>query len=80
MYSPTSDFYAFKFVCAVISKGGRDAATVDMPGFFLSDWSRQVDSFAIGGCSSIIASWVGWQEMEKTSAKGEWQICDLNGL
>ena len=33
--SPTPDFYAFKYVCAVIAKEGRDIATVDLPGFFL---------------------------------------------
>jgi len=33
--SPTPDFYAFKNVCAVIAKEGRDVATVDLPGFFL---------------------------------------------
>ena len=31
--SPTPDFYAFKFVCAVIAREGRDVATVDLPGF-----------------------------------------------
>jgi hypothetical protein len=33
--SPTPDFYAFKFIAAVIAREGRDAATVDLPGFFL---------------------------------------------
>jgi len=33
--SPTPDFYAFKYVCAVIAKEGRDVARVDLPGFFL---------------------------------------------
>ena len=33
--SPTPDFYAFKYICAVIAREGRDAATVDLPGFFL---------------------------------------------
>ena len=33
--SPTPDFYAFKYVCAVIAKEGRDVATVDLPDFFL---------------------------------------------
>ena len=33
--SPTSDFYAFKYRCAVIAKEKRDAATVDLPGYFL---------------------------------------------
>jgi len=33
--SPTPDFYAFKYVCTVIAKEGRDVATVDLPGFFL---------------------------------------------
>ena len=33
--SPTPDFYAFKYICAVIAKEGRDVATVDLPGFFL---------------------------------------------
>ena len=33
--SPTPDFYAFKYVIAVIAKEGRDCATVDLPGFFI---------------------------------------------
>ena len=33
--SPTPDYYAFKYVIAVIAKEGRDCATVDLPGFFL---------------------------------------------
>ena len=33
--SPTPDFYAFKYIVAVIAKEGRDCATVDLPGFFL---------------------------------------------
>ena len=33
--SPTPDFYAFKFVCAVIAREQRDVASVDLPGFFL---------------------------------------------
>ena len=35
MSSPTLDFYAFKYICAVIAREGRDVATVDLPGFFL---------------------------------------------
>ena len=33
--SPTPDFYAFKYICAIIAKEARDVATVDLPGFFL---------------------------------------------
>jgi hypothetical protein len=33
--SPTPDFYAFKFIAAVIAREGRDVASVDLPGFFL---------------------------------------------
>ena len=33
--SPTPDFYAFKFICAMIAREGRDVATADLPGFFL---------------------------------------------
>ena len=33
--SPTPDFYAFKYIVAVIAKEGRDCGTVDLPGFFL---------------------------------------------
>lgn len=33
--SPTPDFYAFKYICAVIAREGRDVASVDLPGFFL---------------------------------------------
>ena len=33
--SPTPDFYSFKFIAAIIAKECRDAASVDLPGFFL---------------------------------------------
>ena len=33
--SPTPDFYAFKYIIAMIAKENRDCATVDLPGFFL---------------------------------------------
>ena len=33
--SPTPDFFAFKFKCDVITREGRNVATVDLPGFFL---------------------------------------------
>ena len=33
--SPTPDFFAFKYICAIIALEERDVATVDLPGFFL---------------------------------------------
>ena len=33
--SPTPDFCAFKFICAIIEREVRDASTVCLPGFFL---------------------------------------------
>ena len=33
--SPAPDFHAFKCICAVVGKEGKDAATVDLPGLFL---------------------------------------------
>ena len=33
--SLTPDFYAFKYICAIIVKESRDIATIDLPGFFL---------------------------------------------
>jgi len=33
--SLTPDFYAFKYVCAIIARERRDVATIDLPGFFL---------------------------------------------
>ena len=32
---PTPDFYAFKYICIVITKESKDVATVDLLGFFL---------------------------------------------
>lgn len=32
---PTLEFYAFKYIVAVIAKEGRDLAMIDLPGFFL---------------------------------------------
>ena len=32
---PTPDFYAFKYICALIAKESRDVATLNFPGFFL---------------------------------------------
>ena len=31
--SPTPDFYAFKYLCAVIAKEKRDVASIALPGF-----------------------------------------------
>ena len=33
--SPTPDFYAFKYMVAVIANKVRDYASIDLPGFFL---------------------------------------------
>ena len=33
--SPTLDYHAFKYACAVAALEKRDVATVDLPGFFL---------------------------------------------
>ena len=33
--SPTPDFFAFKYLCALFAKEERDVATIDLPGFFL---------------------------------------------
>ena len=41
--SPTPDFYAFKYIIAVIAKEGRDCATVDLPGFFLQTEQEKTD-------------------------------------
>ena len=41
--SPTPDFYAFKYITAVIAKEGRDCATVDLPGFFLQTEQEKTD-------------------------------------
>lgn len=32
--SPTPDYYAFKYLCAVSAMEERNVATVDLPGFF----------------------------------------------
>ena len=42
--SPTPDFYAFKYMIAVIAKEGRDCATVDLPGFFLQIEQEKTDN------------------------------------
>ena len=34
-YSPTPDFHAFKCICAIVSREGRDTATAFLTGFFL---------------------------------------------
>ena len=39
--SPTPDFYAFKYMIAMIAREGRDCATVDLPGFFLQTKSEE---------------------------------------
>ena len=33
--SPTPDFYAVKYICAVAAKEEQDVEMVDLPGFFL---------------------------------------------
>ena len=41
--SPTPNFYAFKYMIAVVAKEGRDCATVDLPGFFLQTEQEKTD-------------------------------------
>lgn len=41
--SPTPDFYAFRYIIAMIAKEGRDCATVDLPGFFLQTEADEND-------------------------------------
>ena len=35
VFSPAPDFYAFKFICTVIARDGRDVLIVDLWGLFL---------------------------------------------
>jgi hypothetical protein len=52
--SPTPDFYAFKFVCAVIAREGRDAASVDLPGFFLQTDQDELILLKVTGAVALL--------------------------
>ena len=52
--SPTPDFYAFKFICAVIAREGRDAATVDLPGFFLQTDQDELILLKLTGAVALL--------------------------
>ena len=52
--SPTPDFYAFKFVCAVIAREGRDVATVDLPGFFLQTDQDELILLKVTGAVALL--------------------------
>jgi hypothetical protein len=52
--SPTPDFYAFKFVCAVIAREGRDAASVDLPGFFLQTDQDELILLKLTGAVALL--------------------------
>jgi hypothetical protein len=52
--SPTPDFYAFKFVCAVIAREARDVATVDLPGFFLQTDQDELILLKVTGAVALL--------------------------
>jgi hypothetical protein len=52
--SPTPDFYAFKFVCAVIAREGRDVASVDLPGFFLQTDQDELILLKLTGAVALL--------------------------
>ena len=52
--SPTPDFYAFKFICAVIAREGRDAASVDLPGFFLQTDQDELILLKVTGAVALL--------------------------
>jgi hypothetical protein len=52
--SPTPDFYAFKFVAAVIAREGRDAASVDLPGFFLQTDQDELILLKVTGAVALL--------------------------
>ena len=51
---PTPDFYAFKYIVAVIAKEGRDCATVDLPGFFLQTEQEEEILLKLTGSVAIL--------------------------
>ena len=52
--SPTPDFYAFKYIYAVIALEGRDAATVDLPGFFLQTEQDELIMLRLTGAVALM--------------------------
>ena len=52
--SPTPDYYAFKYIIAVIAKEGRDCATVDLPGFFLQTEQEEEILLKLTGSVAIL--------------------------
>jgi hypothetical protein len=52
--SPTPDFYAFKFVCAVIAREARDVASVDLPGFFLQTDQDELILLKVTGAVALL--------------------------
>ena len=79
--SPTPDFYAFKYVAAVIGKEGRDVGTVDLPGFFLQ---TNQEEFIMLKLTGVIALMLVESDPEKwkkhlRQEDGKWVIyvlCD----
>ena len=51
---PTPDFYAFNYICAVIELEGRDAATVDLPGFFLQTEQDELIMLRLTGAVALM--------------------------
>ena len=52
--SPTPDCYAFKYICAVIALEGRDAAMVDLPGFFLQTEQDELIMLRFTGAVALL--------------------------
>jgi len=52
--SPTPDFYAIKYLCALFAKEGRDIATADLPEFFLQTKNEDLVLLKITSAAALL--------------------------
>ena len=74
--SPTPDFYDFKYICAVIALEGRDAATVDLPGFFLQTEQDELIMLRLTGTVALMLTETDPEKWKRHLRKedGRWVI------
>ena len=76
LFLSNNGFYAFKYICAIIALEGRDAATVDLPGFFIQTEQDEVIMLRLTGAVALILTEADPDKWKKHLRKedGRWLI------
>ena len=74
--SPAPGFYAFKYICGVIAKEGRGAATAGLPGFFLQAGQDEWLLLKLAGPAALVLAECDekWRKHLRKE-HGRWATC-----